>query len=314
MESSENQLKNDSSNEIDIFEFCSRLWNAFKFFLIQIKNIIVSIVIFLIRKSLWIVSFAIVGGIIGHTLYYATKQVYSSYLIAETGKIQSEIFVNHVNRLNKLGSKPEILSKYLNINKNDAEKISSIKAYYGIDVNKDKNVDYVDFNESYNPKDTNQRRVDDYLYLKVTVYDEDVFPKLQSGLIQYITNNTYIKRLFEVNMQQKNALISELNLEIKKIDSLQNYQMRQDRTNLKDILLTSKPEIKLFYGDLLFLYKQKQELERDTAIFKSPVAIIQNFTPLSIEDHPKLLLVIVAGLIGAVVGLVFALIWQYRKR
>jgi hypothetical protein len=119
--------------------------------------------------------------------------------------------------------------------------------------------------------------------------------------------------LFEVNMRQKDALISELNAEIKKIDSLQNYQMKQDKANLKDILLTNKPELKLFHYDLLSLYKQKQELERDTAIFHSPIAIIQNFTPLSLEDRPKSLLTIIAGAIGAALGIVFALLWQYRK-
>ncbi|GHT21634.1 hypothetical protein FACS189430_02020 [Bacteroidia bacterium] len=314
MENPENQLKNNSSNEIDLFEFCSRLWDVFISFLIKFKDFIISIILFLIRKSLWVVSFALFGGVIGYALYFTTIPVYSSYLVAETGQIKSEVFIDHVNRLSKLKANSDALSKYLKINAEDAAKISSIKAYYGIDVNKDRGVDYVDFKESYNPKDTSQARVANYLYLRVAVYDEDIFPKLRSGLLHYINDNAYIKMLFEINMQQKGALISELNAEIAKIDSLQHYQMKQDKANLKDILLTSKPDIKLFYSDLLSLYRQKQDLERDTAVFKAPIAIIQNFTPLSLEDRPKSLFAAVAGAIGAVLGLVFALLWQYRKR
>jgi uncharacterized protein involved in exopolysaccharide biosynthesis len=313
MENIENQQKNNSSNEIDLFEFCSRLWDAFKYFLVLIKNIIIGILVFLIRKSLWIVSCAIIGGTIGYLLYFTTKPVYSSYLIADTGDIQSNIFVDHVNRLSKLNSHTDVLAKYLNIDKAEAANISGIKAYYGIDVNKDGRVDYVDLRESYNPKDTSVARVSNYFYLKVAVYDEDIFPKLRSGLNQYITNNTYIKMLHEINMRQKEALIGELDAEIRKIDSLQNYQMKQDRANLKDILLTNKPDLKLFHGELLSLYRQKQDLERDTAIFKTPIAIIQNFTPLSLEDRPKSLFAIIAGAIGAALGLVCALVWQYRK-
>jgi hypothetical protein len=314
MGDSDIQQKQNKTDEIDIFEFCARLWSVFKTFLIQIKDFLVSIIIYLIRKSLWIASLALIGAVAGFALYTVTKTYYSSNLVVNTGEISNKIIIDHINKLSVLNGKTKILSGYLDITEAEAEEITRVKAYYGIDINKDYVVDYIDFKEKYNPKDTNQVRVPGYLYLKVSVYNEAVFPALRKGLFQYISRNEYIKQLHEINLRQKREYIKELEIEMTKIDSLQRIQFQKNSTSIKDILLTNKPEIQLFHGDILHLYSRKQALERDLDIYKDPIVIVQDFTPLEEEERPVTKYVLILGIVGAVLGLICAIFWQYRKK
>ncbi len=316
------------NDEIDIFEFCSRIWLALKNLIICIKDFVGSIIIFLIRKSLWIIFFALFGAILGYLLYGISKPYYMSYLEGNTGGIYDEtekkysggvdnsIVIDHINKLNQLTGKSSFLASYLNITEDEAKTIHSIKAYYGIDINKDKKPDYVDINEIYNPKDTNQFRVPSFVQIRVTVYDEDILPVLRKGLFYYINNNAYIQELFKVDRRQKRQLIKEIESEIAKIDSLQRYRYRKEVTHDKGqlVIMGNEPDIKLFYPDMLKLYAKKQLLEKNLEISDEIIVVVQDFTPLKQEEKPILHYILRYSIIMAVVGLLCALLWQYRKK
>jgi hypothetical protein len=316
-ESNMQQNAGKPNDEIDIFEFCFRLWGAFKKFLIGIKDLIVSIIIFLIRKTLWIVSFALFGVILGFMLYSVSKPYYSSLLEGNTGRIDNTVMIDHINKLNQASRKPSLLANYLGINTEQAEKIRSIKAYYGIDINKDYKPDYVDYGEKYNPKDTMQLRVPSYIYIKVSVYDEDMLSTLRKGLFYYINNNAYIQELFKIDKQQREELLVDIEKEISKIDSLQRIRFRKETTVEKgqmSISLNNEQRIQLFYEDILKLRYEKQSIERSLEISDEPIVIIHDFTPLQHEERPILKFILVLGGSMAVLGVFCSLLWQYRKR
>ena len=263
-ESNIQQNNNRPNDEIDIFEFCSRIWMAFKNFVVHIKNFIVSILIFLIRKSLWIISFALFGMILGYALYSVSRSYYISSLEGNTGGIydpigksyssgvDNSVVIDHINKLNMVTSKPSLLANYLGMNVEQAESIRSIEAYYGIDVNKDMKPDYVDIRKMYNPKDTTQYRVPSFLSVHVSVYDENILPALRKGLFQYINNNAYIQELYRVDRRQKRELLVEIEREISKIDSLQHTRFRREEAKADKgqlIFLGNEPELRLFYPD-----------------------------------------------------------------
>ena len=310
-------LQNNSqpNDEIDIFEFCSRMWTAFKNFLKSIQDLLVSIIIYLIRKSLWIVSFGAAGLLIGFLLHGISRPFYSSSLEGNTGGIDNSVVIDHINKLNQATDKPDILAGYLGIKVEQASEIRSIKAFYGIDVNRDWKVDYVDFKEIYNPKDTMQRRVPSFVHVKISVYDESILPIIRKGLFQYIERNTYIQELFKIDRSQKENLIKELATEIAKVDSLQKALIRKELIPDKGtaFVLTNVPEPRLFYDDILRLYERKQNLEKNLEITKEIILVIQDFTPLQKEERPTLFYMFVFGVAMAVMGLFCALLWQYRK-
>ena len=304
------------NDEIDIFEFCARMWNAFKNFLADIKNFFVSIIIFLIRKSLWIASFAIAGIVLGFLFYGFSKTSYSSWMEGNTGDLDNSIVIDHVNRLNQVAGKSALLADFLNITKEQAEQVGSIKAFYGIDVNKDDKPDFIDFNETFNPNDTNQLRAPSFIYIRVTVYDEDILPTLRNGLIHYINSSTYLQDLFNISRLQKEQMIRNLQHEIEKIDSLQRSQFRRrdNFDNRQTFSLSNTPLLQTFQHEMRFLYEEIQTLERELELSNEIIVIVHDFMPLSEEVFTILKSVFISGGVMALLGIFFALAWQHRKR
>jgi len=316
------------NDEIDIFEFCFRIWVAFKKFLIGIRDLIISIIIFLIRKSLWIFSFGLAGVLIGILLYSISRPFYSSSLEGTTGGIydideqryiggvDNSAVIDHINKLDKAVSRPPILANYLGMSIDQAKDIRSIKAFYGIDVDKDMKPDFVDFKDKYNPKDTTQFRVPSFVHIRVSVYDENIFPEVRRGLFRYINSNSYIKDLYEIDRKQKQEMITELEKEIKKVEEFQHARIRKESSMDQGsfVVLGNEPEPKLFYDDVLLLRRRIQVLKRNIEISDEIIVIVQDFTPLQQEERPVLTYILVVGGLMAVLSIFCALLWQYRKR
>ena len=327
-ESNIQQNTGKPNDEIDIFEFSLRIWKAFVNFLIGIRDFFVSILIFFIRKSLWIVSFGIAGMLLGFMLYEISRPFYTSVLEGNTGGfydiderkftggVDNSVVIDHINRLNRVTGKPSLLANYLGISIEQAKEIRSIKAYYGIDVNKDMKPDYVDEKETYNPKDSSQIRVPSFVHIKVAVFDENIFPELRRGLLRYINNNTYIQELFRIDRQQKEKMILEIDKEIKNIDNLQEARIRKESSIEQGttFVVVNEPEPKLFYRDVLSLQRRKQLLEKNLELSDEVIVIVHDFTPLQQEERTVSKYVGILGASMAVLGFFCALLWHYRKR
>ena len=232
-----------------------------------------------------------------------------------TGNLDNTVVIDHINKLSKLSGKPDLLANFLNMNEKQAKEIKSVNAYYGIDINRDYKPDFIDFRETFNPRDTNQVRVPSHIYVQVSVYDESIFPALRQGLLQYIKSNTYISEMFKINREQQQQTIKQIELEIQKIDSLQQSRYSRDMFPLSQMfIMGAEPELRLFYGDKLHLLDLKQQLEREFEVSDEIITIIQDFTPLAYEENPMLIQILTFGAMMSIVGIFAALLWQYRKK
>ena len=313
--SEQNEVKRN--DEIDIFEFSSRMWKSFKSFLIGIKNFFISIIIFLIRKSLWIASFALIGMVIGISFDIIRKPSYTSMLEGNSGGVDNTVVIDHVNRLFQMRGKSEVLARTLAISVDDAEKVHYIRAFYGIDVNRDGIPDFIDERETYNPRrDTMFYRVPSVFYIKVALYDEDVLPHLRERILRYINGNNFIQTLFRIDTLQKREMIREITREIAKIDTIHliDINRRSSVEMGQNVILTApQPDIRLFHGEILSLIAQRQNLERSLEISDRPVVIVQDFIPAEFEERTATFYIFVLGFLMAFLGLVCGTLWQYRK-
>ena len=309
-----------SGDEIDIFDFTSRIWKSFKSFLTETKDLIISFIIYSIRKTLWIVSFAVLGMILGFVYYSVKKPYYTSLLEGTSGGVDNTVVIDHINTLFQMVKKPELLARSLKLTEEQAEQIRSIKALYGIDVNKDGKPDYIDEFEKYDPRKDTSQRVPSTFYIKVALYDEEILDTLRKSLFDYINRNTYIQTLYEIDKRQKKEMIAELTKEIIKIDSVQYLDLARKTNKKKNydkaetvFVFGNEPEIKLFYTDIFKLYEQKQALQKSLEISDKPVVIVQDFTPSHHEEKTVAYYMIRLGLAMAVLGYFCAILWQYRK-
>lgn len=309
------EQKND---EIDLLELFKMFSNSVKKFINWLLELIKQFIILLIRKSVWIISFGIIGAGIGIWIFYSTERYYSSEMTAKSNATNNEIAINSINLLNDLCATGnyEMLAKYLETSQESAQKVKSIQAFYGIDINRDGNTDYIDYENTYNAQDTTQKRLGTFFYVKVEVLDENIFSVVTAGTRKYLFSNPYIEENNKIRKQQALDMINSYNQEIKKLDSLQKtyyFQELSQKTQNSQMVFLNEKDVKLFHGEILGLVRARQQLEKSLAIDPEPVTVIQDFTPLSKAENPLSKYFIRTGLFFAFLGFIIGLLWQYRR-
>lgn len=272
--------KND---EIDLLI----LFNNLGSFIVRIVkgffNIILQIIIFSIRKWLYL-TLAIVLGLGLSSLLSKTQQnVYFSDLVLKSNAVENQEIISYINRLSALTSKanyPE-LARALDISNEDVELISDIKAYWFIDLNRDGIVDLPDLNNRY-LADTSTIKVNWKFGVRATVLDPNIFNKLNPGIMHYVQSSDYLVRMNEIRLDMLKEIIGQTAEEVDKLDSLEKkeYFKKEDEIRLREgqLLFTNEPEIKLYYTDLLNLVKEKQTSQRELILHSEIVSVLEDFT------------------------------------
>lgn len=317
----DNQIQNQRpTDEIDLLELFNRIGLGIKKFSYWIIGLIKSFFLLLIRKSIWIITFSIIGGFVGYYFYNTTPRFYSSEMVARSNSMNNSVIVNSINLLNDLfeNKNYNALSSYLGTSSKEAEKIRSIEAFYGIDINKDKIADFIDYDKTYNPKDTTQKRLPDVFYLRINVYDETIFSNVRDGIKKYISTNPFILQNNEVRVRQAKSMISEYQSEISKLDSLQKVQYfevpKMQKGGNSQMIVLNEKEAKLYHNDILSLYNKKLILEKDLVLNPDPITIIQDFTQLSKAENPLIKFLKTWVIVFAILGLLSSLLWQFRSK
>jgi hypothetical protein len=308
------------NDEIDLIELFQKMGDGIKNLFNKLISLINSFFILLIRKSLWLITFTILGAIVSYALFTGTKRYYTSEMTARSNSMNNTVVVNSINLLNDLfiNNNYSGLAGNLKISEEQAKNIKSIKAYYGIDLNKDGLADFVDYKNTYNPKDTNQIRLGDVFYLQISVFDETVFPILKNSIKSYISHNPFIIENNDVRIRQSENQIQVLKGEIAKLDSLQNIQYfeipKSQKANNNQMIVLNEKELKLYHEEKIKLNNLILAFERDLTINPDPITIIQDFTQLSKTQNPITKYIKVWVPLFFFLGLMFSLIWQYRKK
>jgi len=308
-----------TSDEIDLLELFSRMWQGFKNSIKWIINLIVKFFLLLIRKSLWIISFGVIGLVVGYIFYTNSKRFYSSEMTAISNSINNSYVVSSINLLNDVFKQKNypIAANYLNIDINRVQEIKSIEAFYTIDINKDGLPDYTDYKRRYNPKDSTIKRLDNYFVIRLEVYDENIFSQVRDGIKNYIYMNKFIIDNNNERIRQNKILIETIEAEIRRLDSLQKVEYfeipQMQRATSNQMVVLNEKDRKLYHDQKLALEREKLRLEKDININSEPITVVQDFTPLSKAENPYTKYAISLGLLFAVLGFVISIFWQYKR-
>lgn len=308
-----------TSDEIDLLELFSRMWQGFKNAINWIINLIVKFFLLLIRKSLWIISFGVIGLVVGYIFYANSKRFYSSEMTAISNSINNSYVVSSINLLNDVFKQKNypIAANYLNIDINRVQEIKSIEAFYTMDINKDRIPDYTDYKRQYNPKDTTIKRLDNYFVIRLEVYDESIFAQVRDGIKNYIYKNKFILDNNNERIRQNKILIETIENEIWKLDSLQKVEYfelpQMQRATSNQMVVLNEKDRKLYHDQKLALEREKLQLEKDININSEPITVVLDFTPLSKAENPSTKYAIPLGLLFAVLGFAISIFWQYKR-
>lgn len=242
----------------------------------DIFNLLKSILNFLQRQWKFMLSFFVIGLVLGlsydilRSPYYETSATATSGLSYFEGVIDpseldypiidQKIAIDMVNGLGKIieNGEYQILANKLKVPEDIAQTIKFIEA-----------------EQSYELDLENRRQKLSQFTITIKVTDNQSIKSVSDGFLLYFNNNSYSNMNYSLFQKQSPELITYLDQEIK---DLQSY-----RSNLKDktdfemsTISIANDNSESLQNQIIQLYEKKQALERDLELLK-PLSFVSNF-------------------------------------
>jgi hypothetical protein len=299
----EKDLKEAKDSEIDLLDLLSLAWKG-----LSRATRVASI--FLIWKSLWLISFVLLGGCVAFLFFKTSERQYTSTMMAQANVLTNNYVIDYVNQLGEIKN-PLVRARVLNISIFDSKHVAGLHAFYGIDTNNDGIPDYIN-TKTTSKIDTSLRRVPNIFYVQVTVSEESIFSSISGRIIETLKSNPHLVERNRVRIEQLRERIAELEGQYQLLDSLERYEyFNSERLMLKStgqMLVLNEKARQLYHDPLLSIRNSILSLQQELALYSEPITIIQDFSALSIADNPFTYYVIRCVLIFLVLGIIFLLI------
>ena len=287
-----------NNDEIDLIEIFSKFAN-------WTKAICNNFIMFFIRNFISLSIFILIGIGIALANYFITKRYYNTEMVLQTNAVSSVEMINYINTF-------DIKS----FNKNNSNVLKDIKAYYIIDINRDEQPDYVEYNNITDTTITNHR-MKDKVDILISVYKNSSLDSIKDKILSFINKNTYFQKVNNIRINQLNNLISKTNVELQKLDSVESinyfYKEPYEKSNEKNMIILNEKNVKLFHKDILSLYRRKQSYKKQLALYKNIVTVTQDFYPVTKVKNSLTKKLKDFLIIFFCIGLVYSIIIDQRK-
>lgn len=249
------------NDEIDLVEFFLRAVNTF-------------------RANFWlIIFFFLLGSVLGLVYFFSSKRVFENKMIISSGILTesyTKTLFENANRYVREGNKG-VLAKQFNISDKAAREINSLKI------------------ETLTKAEGESER----LVIIVEVFDQQILPELQRGLIHYLENNDFAKIREEQKKSYLKQMLSSVEKEIKDMEEFKIKIFSGDffRSNKGNVMFDPTT----VNSKILELIEKKISYQNNLEIVNS-VQVIDGFTQFEKPTRPRLSLSLMSG---ALVGLFF---------
>ncbi len=314
----ENKNQKRPNDEIDLLELFNKMVKGIKWFLINIWDIFLKVTVFLIRKSLYLITFIILGFLVALLQFNTSDRFYSSDMILRSNSVNNADMIAHINKLHFYGEEnnKQALAQSLNLDSAEVENIVDIEAFWIIDRNRDGIPDLVDNKNKYD-QDTTVTHMSSRFDVRVKTLQPQSLDKVRDGILYHINTNLFFEKINRIRLVQLRERIAKTETELSELDSLQNYKYFEERQKGKfsegQMVFLSEQETKLFHGSVFELYQSKQNLDRELDIYSEIVTVLDDFTPPAQPENSYLDIAKTWVILFFVLGLVFVVILSFRK-
>jgi len=250
----------------------------------------------LLSENILVISLTLALCIgLGWFYYWITPKTYESKMIIQSDILSESYSLKLAENLNThiKDSDYDFLSKGLNLSEDEATQLREFKIVSAL-----------------TPTSQQMPEKDKIIVvISVRVQDNAILPKLQAGIIEYFSNNEYIKKRVEENRRKFEGLVNALDREIKMMDTLKHRISKGDFASSK-IGGVSLVDVSGLYEVAADLYEKKYDFMIDLATVDS-IQVVEGFTPYSKAVWPKLSIVLVGSLFLA--GVIIFILLSYKK-
>lgn len=279
-------LKNDVKNdEIDLLELFRRTGRTISgWFRALGKGIIISVV-FLFRKWLQLGISLIIAVSISFIMKSTLTPYYKSEITIRSNTIPNADMISYLNRLHSFCLERNFvaLSEALSLPQEKAKEIKDIAAFWIIDLNNDSIPDFIDKKNKHNIYDTLNVRMKDRLSLNITIASTKDLKTLKNSIFTYVTGNPLFRQENELRIFQIDGMLKRLNFDIGQLDSLQKVKYFEETRNRipekgGQMVFLQEQKTQLLYGDIHYLYRQKQSFELEKELYSDIITFLSDFT------------------------------------
>lgn len=235
-----------------------------------------------IRANFWlIVSFFIIGTLLGLSYYYSSTKVYETRMVVSSSILTRSYAQTLMDKLNRHRRELNMkaIMESLNVSETAAKNVVHLDTEF---------ISQID--ESKEPE---------RFIITAEVLNQDILPDLQKGLVQHLSNNEFVKVRVEQNKEYLSQMIAKVDEEIKdmevwkeKIISGEFFQRTQGNVMFDPTAVNSK---------ILELTKERITLQNSLELANS-VQVIEGFTRYERPVRPRLSVSLISG---SFVGLLF---------
>ena len=325
--------RNSEPQELDLFEMFDYMLLKIKQFVQWLFNIVIgatqiviSVIAFIIRNIAWVLVFAILGCALAW--WQCSGEHYVGEMQANANALSEAEAIAYINQLPKLlANKSEqnvlAVAEHLGMSVADVEKITKIKAGYGIDVDGDGRVDRA----SYSQRDTG--RVKGVFYVMVSATDDRVLVDAQRGLQSFLYGNPYFRQRAQSRVESLQAQKADLEEQIVRLGALQQLVYSSNTvTTLATNAMGANAMggnamggnamggnaiilLPLYHNEILSLRDRSTHIERTLATSAELITIVQPFSPIKVDNTFEKMKR--WGLILGLFGVLAAFVWKHRS-
>ncbi|PWT79237.1 MAG: hypothetical protein C5B59_00005 [Bacteroidetes bacterium] len=239
------------------------------------------------KSKLLLLTGLISGMIVGYSYFRTKVPTYEVSMIVQSTELNNQTLANIIDQLGTLAQagSQQRLADELNITPNQASRISliSTRRFDG------------------EPLDKDTSRVHQPFEIIARITDKDITDKLQSAIIAYLNENSYLTKVQDNRTRMNQEKIAFIDNELAKLDTL--------KTEYNRFLTTARISATVYYNALnpaeIYdqsgkLMKEKENVMRSLNVENTPVLMINGFNSTS---EPQTSSLSRALLLGALVGL-----------
>jgi len=279
-----------NQDEIDLVTLFSKLGEFIKKAFLGLFNLIISILIFLLRKWYYFFIAVVLTVVTAIAINKSVDSYYSTDLVLRSNATDNQTIMASLDKLGGYAREGNYttLSNELNISMEEASAIKDLETYWFYDIGDDGIYDGIDIEKRY-LSDTNVVKVEDEFVVRATIYDPEFLKDIESGLVRYLESNPLFDAINKQRLSDLQGKISQTQYEIEKLDSLQKreYYTNPDDLRQKDgqVIFTSEKTVQTYHDDMFRLLSLKQNYESELNIYPDVVTVVEGFsTPVKPEN------------------------------
>jgi len=282
-------------DEIDISVVFDRISSGIK----RIIHNISFIISVIIKRSVTITLFVIVGLGLGYGAYKVTKPYYTSSMTLILSDIRNKFVENQLNSLTEMVSEDnyEAIAQSLDIEVEEAKQI--------------KKMEFTNLDQDRISEDS--VLIGSPFKIELMLYDNKLFEVMEPALVDYLESNRYFSKQKRIRQRQVESLIGKYKNEIASIDSVKTSVV-SPRGPVNGFVYGEPIDPTNLYRESVSMYQQQVQLEAELDRLDN-IEIVNGFTPRLNPTGPNLYkFLAIAGFLAFLIGVKVALNLEARKR